>query len=113
MNKNIKHKIKLLKLVRERIESQNEYFIRNAIYRITAESKYKELFDAGVYLVEYISQSLNAQCKKWNDDVITTLDVWIKHYRPEQYERGFGIQIRQSRLDWIDWMINCYEEDFK
>lgn len=108
MNKDIKDKIRLLKLVRTRINNQNEFYICNATFRLGEEKP--ELAKAGGQIRSYIRTALNADSNinEIHFGGICTLDNWIGRYR-----RDYTDGSRAARLQWIDWMINCYEEYYK
>lgn len=108
MNKDIKDKIRLLKLVRTRIKNSKEFYICNASRRVAEDNP--ELTRAGMQIRSYIKTALNADSDDVNGTYVNiyALDDWIGRYQ-SNYTDGS----RAARLLWIDWMINCYEEDNK
>lgn len=98
MNKEVENKIKLLKLVRNRIENGYEFYICNASKKVAANNT--SLKTADQQIRSYIMKALNTY----------TLDDWILTHQPKS---EYINKMKQARLMWIDWMINCYMEDNK
>lgn len=95
----IRQKIQALQLARERIDSCKEPWLCRALAQVA--TLHSELDEAVTELRRYIMRVLGKK-HGW-------LDSWLRRYQPtiprsEEY-------MRLHRLQWIDWMIGCLQED--
>lgn len=108
----IKRKIEILTLARDRIKLGNDNYICFAI-RMAVYNKSTEWQKAGSEIIKYIDTALNADTniESVNFGSINTLGGWQLDNMCNLGKNG--IKMRDCRMQWIDWMINCYKEDFK
>lgn len=109
VNKEVKNKIKLLELVKNRIEKGYDCFICNATRSIAR--RHTELKQADEQIRGYIRKAMSADSPDYRiNPIFYTLDDWLLCHQPKSEYR---FELKQARLMWIDWMINCYLEDNK
>jgi hypothetical protein len=94
-------KIEVLTRARESIQAGMEPFICYAINRVVAKNKRE---DKSVdELLEYIEKSLG-------DNAF--LSGWVRANRPKLHSKTYETNfMRKARLQWMDWMLSCLEED--
>ena len=101
---NIKNLIEILEFSRNSIENNKERYICYAIY-----FQRKGYVDERQYLINWISDMLDNK---------RTLDSWLFHKHNIPYGIPYAFRnnmleekIRQTRLNWIDWMINQLKQE--
>ena len=87
----------ILKKARKLIASGECYFICNAVFRVGRQNWCE---DKSYEIEKYISTQLNG---------MASLGGWLRSchdINPSTSSR----KLKQTRLNWIDWMIAAYEE---
>jgi len=94
----IKTKILLLEKAKKLIESGRSYYI---CWALSDVSHYHEFGAIGVAsFCDYIGKALKGESR---------LEDWLYVYHPKFEQTASNI--RKLRMKWIDWMIECLEED--
>lgn len=87
----------ILKKARLLVESGEQAFICNAVYNICV---YTESSHKGLEIEKYIHEQLEGEF---------TLESWLQNrHRIDTYSSDG--KLKQTRLQWIDWMIQAYED---
>lgn len=111
MNLTIKqHKVAALKHARKLISSGKTGYICIALSSYAVDKETIAALKAVEYLHQYINEQLKGEgaLDYWllsNGNLSTIHDVqscWCSRSK-------YGKKIRQTRLNWIDWMLKCYE----
>lgn len=107
------HKIAALKHARNLIKSGKEEYICHALNHYTdwydIENSKKE--QAIYYLKQYIAKNLGCEKDSWGEySNHKGLQEWlVKENHVKFYPVYNSKKMRNTRLNWIDWMIGCYE----
>jgi len=97
MNTFDKLKIRALKKARGRIATSRDDFICTALMGVSETTPACRA--ACDYLQRYIKQSLQGY---------SVLEAWVSQYKPNLSTYAY-LNPKESRLAWIDWMINQLE----
>lgn len=111
MTKSLKqHKIDALKHARIRVATKKDQFICHALNDYAHVYDYDEQRNEAVYyLKNYISKSLGAEWNEyWQGYSTICIEDWLKKQGYKSADSATR-KTRAVRLNWIDWMIACYE----